>query len=287
MAGVAGAGGLVKRGPLDLARLVGLENVAFLDVVEVVEQDAALEALGDLSCVLLEALELRDRRVVDHGSVAHDAHLRAPPHDARCDHAAGDRAEPRDLEEGAHLGLADDLLGLDGGEHADERLLDVLGELVDDAVGADVDALALRELPCLGVRTHVEADDECVRSRGEHDVALGDRADALVDHVHAHLGVLDLRELGDRRLNRAADVALEDQVQILDGAFLQLREQRLERDAARLRALRELLGAEPLATALRELACLTLVLDDACELAGAAAARRTRGSRSACRDALP
>ena len=33
-----------------------------------------------------------------------------------------------------------------GGEHADERLLDVLGQLVDDAVGADVDALALGEL---------------------------------------------------------------------------------------------------------------------------------------------
>ena len=79
--------------------------------------------------------------------------------------------------------------------------------------------------------------------------------------------MLDLRELGDRCLDGAADVALEDQVQILDGAFLQLREERLERDAA-LRALRELLGAEPLATALRELACLALVLDDARELAG-------------------
>ena len=33
---------------------------------------------------------------------------------------------------------------------------------------------------------------------GEHDVALGDPADALVDHVDAHLGMLDLRQLGDR-----------------------------------------------------------------------------------------
>ena len=33
-----------------------------------------------------------------------------------------------------------------GFEHADERLLDVLGELVDDAVGADLDALAVGEL---------------------------------------------------------------------------------------------------------------------------------------------
>ena len=54
--------------------------------------------------------------------------------------------EPRDLEERAHLGLAERLLGLDRREHPDERLLDVLGELVDDAVRADVDALALGEL---------------------------------------------------------------------------------------------------------------------------------------------
>ena len=50
------------------------------------------------------------------------------------------------LNSGAHLGLAERLLGRDRREHADERLLDVLGELVDDAVRADVDALALGEL---------------------------------------------------------------------------------------------------------------------------------------------
>jgi hypothetical protein len=54
-----------------------------------------------------------------------------------------------------------------------------------------------------------------------------------VDHVHAHLGVLDLPELGDRRLDRADHVALEHEVQILDGAFLQRLEQRLERHAGR------------------------------------------------------
>jgi hypothetical protein len=43
-----------------------------------------------------------------------------------------------------------------------------------------------------------------------------------VDHVDAHLGVLDLGELGDGSFDRAADVALQDQVQILDSAFAQL-----------------------------------------------------------------
>ena len=50
---------------LDLARLVGLEHVAVLDVLEVVQHDAALEAGRDLAHVLVEAAQARDRRLVD------------------------------------------------------------------------------------------------------------------------------------------------------------------------------------------------------------------------------
>src|SRR6185312_17557533 len=46
----------------------------------------------------------------------------------------------------------------DRAEQADERLLDVLGQLVDDAVGADLDAFPLGELARLGGGPHVEAD---------------------------------------------------------------------------------------------------------------------------------
>ena len=52
----------------------------------------------------------------------------------------------RETLKSAHLGLAEDLLGRHGREHPDERLLDVLRQLVDHAVRADVDALALRKL---------------------------------------------------------------------------------------------------------------------------------------------
>src|SRR3954469_12140967 len=52
-------------GPFDLTRLVDLEDVAFLDVVEALEQDAALEAFLDLADVVLEALELGDAGFVD------------------------------------------------------------------------------------------------------------------------------------------------------------------------------------------------------------------------------
>src|SRR5206468_4262252 len=111
------------------------------DVVEAVEQDPALEAFLDLADVVLEALQLRDRRLDDHGAVADEANLRAAPDDALGHVRAGDRPEARDAEELPHLRLADRLLGRDGREHPDERLLDVVGELVDDAVRTDLDAL--------------------------------------------------------------------------------------------------------------------------------------------------
>ena len=118
----------------------------------------------------------------------------------------------------------------------------------------------------VGARTHVEADDERVRGRREVDVVLGDPTDAGVDDVDAHLGVLDLLELAEERLDRALDVALEDDVEILHLAGLQVVVQCLEGDAA-TRALRELLATQPLRAHVREVLRLALVLDDADEFA--------------------
>src|SRR5437763_5708127 len=105
-------------GALDLAGLVDLEDVALAQVVEAVEEDAALEALGHLAHVVLEAPELRDRRLVNDGPVADDPNPRATTHDAARDVAAGDRAEPRDAEELPDLGLAERFLVLDRPQHA-------------------------------------------------------------------------------------------------------------------------------------------------------------------------
>jgi len=51
------------------------------------------------------------------------AHVRAAADHAVRDHAPGDRAEARHLEQRSHLRLAEHLLGRDRGEHPDERLL--------------------------------------------------------------------------------------------------------------------------------------------------------------------
>ena len=167
----------------------------------------------------------------------------------------------------AHLGLADRLLGGDGGEHADERLLDVLGQLVDHVVRADLDALALGE-------ARVSAFGRTLKpTTMPSDAAASMMSFSVMPPTPWWMtltrtsGVLDLPELADDRLDGALHVALDDDVQVLHLAGLQVLEQVLERDARR-RPGRELLAAQPLGALLRELAGLAVGLDDAAELAG-------------------
>ena len=136
-----------QRAALDLAGDVALEDVALLEVVVALEQDAALETRRDLAHVLLDAAQRADVAVPDERALAHHADTRRALELAGRDHAARDHAEPRGCGR-AHAprprrGCPRPVRR----EQADEGLLDVLGQLVDDAVGADVDALAIGELP--------------------------------------------------------------------------------------------------------------------------------------------
>ena len=73
---------------------------------------------------------------------------------------------------------ADGLLDLLGREHAGHRVAQVVERLVDDRVVADLHALALGRGARVADRAHVEAEDDRVGGGGEHDVGLGDAADA-------------------------------------------------------------------------------------------------------------
>ena len=129
-----------------------------------------------------------------------------------------------------------------GDEHAHARGVDVLDDLVDDAVQAHVDLGALGLGLGLGLGAHVEADDDRVGGVRQHDVGLVDRADAAVDDVDADLGLVHLVQRVHERLDGALDVGLDDEVEVLELALLDAVEQVVEGDVA-LGAL----GDEPLA----------------------------------------
>src|SRR5687767_14934610 len=83
----------------DLADLVRLDDVTFLQVVEVLDPDAALEALRDLSNVVLEAAERPDPAVVRDDAVANDPGATVPHDRATGDVAPGDHAHLRNPEQ--------------------------------------------------------------------------------------------------------------------------------------------------------------------------------------------
>src|SRR5262249_49884950 len=121
-----------------------LDDIADLDVVELLEADAALEPGLHLADIVLEPAQRPDLPLVDDDVVADQARLRVAGADdaALGDHAAGNRAVLRDLEGVPHLGDPDADLLERRLEEAGHRLLHLVGDVVDDRVRADLDALA-------------------------------------------------------------------------------------------------------------------------------------------------
>src|SRR4030095_409096 len=127
----------------DLSDLVRLDDVAFLDVVEVLDPDTALEPLAHLADVVLEAAERADPAVVRNDAVADDAGPRGPDDRALQDGRAGDHADLRDAEHGTDLGPPELRLALLGLEHPAQGATDVIDRVVNHAVQPDVDAFLL------------------------------------------------------------------------------------------------------------------------------------------------
>src|SRR6478752_9070843 len=215
----------------DLPHLERLDDVAFLDVLEVAQHQTTLEALADLGGVVLLALERLQVQVVgDHGAVPQDAHLGVATDHTTDDHAAGDVADLRRAEDRADLRLAEGRLLVLRLEHALERCLDLLDGLVDDRVVPDLHAFLLRHLGRLALGPDVEADDDGVGGGRQVDVGLGDRTDTAVDDADADLVAdVDLRQRVLECLDRTGHVALEDEVELLARTLLHGGHEVLER----------------------------------------------------------
>src|SRR5436190_3331816 len=222
-------GSLRDRG--DFLDEVRLDLIADLDVVEVLESDAALVALLDLTGVVLEPTQRRQLAGPDHRAVAQEPRLGVPHDLAVDDHAAGDVSDLRDLEDLADLDPADDLFLVRGTEETDHRLPDVVEDLVDHLVVPDLDAELFCGLPRLDVRAHVVAHDDRVRRVSERDVALRHGADARVDDLQPRALDLDRLERLAERFERTVDVRLDHELELDETLFGLLRVQILERPA--------------------------------------------------------
>ena len=113
-------------------------------------------------------------------------------------------------------------------EQALERRIDVVGQLVDDVVHPDVDALGLGGPAGRLGDARAEADDDRVRRGRQHDVVVGDVAGGLVEDVDPDLVLVELLERVGDGTQRTGHVGLEDDPQLLGLAGLDLAVEVLE-----------------------------------------------------------
>ena len=143
--------------------------------------------------------------------------------------AARHRAHAGHLVGLAHLGVAQQHLAEFGGQHALHGGLDLIDGIVDDAVHPHVHVGAGGAVAGGGIGTDVKAHDDGLGRGGQHHVGLVDGAHAAVDDADADLVVAQLLQGGLHGLHAALHVGLDDEVQVLHLAGLDLTEQILQR----------------------------------------------------------
>src|SRR6185437_5573613 len=248
-------------GSRELLGAVALDDVADLEVVEVLHADATLESFPHFASVVLEPLERRERTVEHLDAVPDDAHATLAVDDAIAHRATGDRADARDLEYLADFRLAQHHFALFRTEHAFHRRAHVGNRFVDDPVQLDLDAFALSRGARVVVRPDVEANDDRAGGLGEQDVAFGDRADAAVHDVDLDFRGRQAAERVGQGLGRSALVCLDENLQHVHLTGCRLRHEVFQGDAATRATPAARLAIEPL-TPLGDLASRGGILDD-------------------------
>src|SRR4030042_5204972 len=223
-----GTRSLQRLGLLD--DLEGFQYIAGFQVVVVLHADAALVARFHLPGVFLETLQGGDLAGVNDHPVPHQARRGVAPHDPVGHVAAGDDADLGDLYHVAPLRGADGLLLQARGQHALHGGLDVVDDVVDDVVLADLHLLAVRQVLGGRGRAHVEAHDDGAVGGGQQHVAAVDGPRAGVQDVQADFRGAELLQGVLERLHGAVHVALDDDLQLPNFPVLDLVVQGLQGD---------------------------------------------------------
>src|ERR1700689_3450383 len=169
----------------DLFGHEGFDHVTDFDVAVVGDGDTALHAVGDLAGVIFEAVQRHDFAFEDDYVVAQQADFGVTLDEAVDHGAAGDGADLGDAESFADFSATLIIFFECRLKQAAHGTLDLILQLVNDGVHADVDLFLLGQFLSLAFRTHVEADDDGIGRRGQEYISFGDGADAGVDELQA------------------------------------------------------------------------------------------------------
>src|SRR5262249_13798628 len=124
--------------PRDGLDVEALDDVAGADILVVGEGHAALLPRRHLAHLVLKALERRQRTLVDNDVIPDQAHARTTLDLALGDPAAGDLADPGNVEHLEDLRVAEENLAQGRRQQPRHRRLHVVDQIVDDVVVADL-----------------------------------------------------------------------------------------------------------------------------------------------------
>src|SRR5919204_5850517 len=152
---------------LRLLDLVGLDDVALLELLVAIDPDAALEPGDHFLDVVFETLQPGDLAFVNLFVVAQQLRHRATGDLSILHPRASDNPDLRNPDRRQHFGSAFPDLHKGRLIQTLDGALDVVGDVVDDVVTTDIDLLAFGRSLCLGLRPHIEGDDQRIRNGGE------------------------------------------------------------------------------------------------------------------------
>src|SRR6478609_4269918 len=216
---------------LDRLYTITLDNVADTHVAVILERHAAFLAGLHFLHFVLEALQRRQLALMHDDVVANEADIGAALHGSVGDAATGDLADLGNVEHFQDLRIAQHGFAQRRREQAGHRLFDVVDEIVDDVVVADLDAVALGRGRRFLVGADGEADDGGVETLRQRHVGFGNAADAGMQDAGGDLVGAELFQRSQNGFQRTLHVGLDDQREILAARGFELRHHLLERAA--------------------------------------------------------
>ena len=168
---------------------------------------------------------------MNYDAVAHQTHLAVLALELAILHiAARHGAHAGNLVGLAHLGMAQQSLSVFGGQHTLHGGLNLVDGIVNHTVHPHIYIGPRCAVPGSGIGANIKAHDNRLRGRGQHHIGLIDGTHAAVDYPHPHFLVAQLLQRSLHSLHAALHIGLDDEVQVLHLACLNLVEQILQRN---------------------------------------------------------
>ena len=130
-------------------------------------------------------------------------------------HTAGNFADFGNVKDFANFGVTDNALFKLGGKLAFQDFLYFIGNIINDRVVANIHIVAFCHFPSAGTGTNIKADNHSVGNAGKRYIGFVDTAHSGVQYLHFYLVRANLFQSAAQSLDRALNIAFDDNGELL------------------------------------------------------------------------